>query len=85
MKSSWRIDEMSYKREFLQEEESTSKNAKRDPLGDSGENVLVVQQLRDQITKLSQEIAKRDQVILEKDKKVGREFFECSFNPPFSS
>ncbi|VDO41910.1 unnamed protein product [Haemonchus placei] len=46
------------------------KVAKRDPFADSGENVLLVQQLRDQISKLHSIVAQKDAAMLEKDKKV---------------
>lgn len=43
---------------------------KRDPFADSGENVLLVQQLRDQITKLNSIVAQKDAAMLEKDKQI---------------
>ncbi|XGW23365.1 hypothetical protein V3C99_005533 [Haemonchus contortus] len=46
------------------------KVAKRDPFADSGENVLLVQQLRDQISKLHSIVAQKDAAMLEKDKKI---------------
>ncbi|KAK6049924.1 hypothetical protein COOONC_12570 [Cooperia oncophora] len=46
------------------------KVAKRDPFADSGENVLLVQQLRDQISKLNSIVAQKDAAMLEKDKKI---------------
>lgn len=58
------------KRDEKSADESTSKTARRDPLNDSGENVLLVQQLRDQIAKLNGVIQSKDQNILEKDKKI---------------
>ncbi|CAI4231771.1 unnamed protein product [Auanema sp. JU1783] len=51
-------------------EEPSSSKSRRDPLMDSGENVLLVQQLRDQIGKLNSVIQDKDIVILEKDKKI---------------
>ncbi|KAK6729914.1 hypothetical protein RB195_006767 [Necator americanus] len=47
-----------------------AKIAKRDPFADSGENVMLVQQLRDQITKLNTVVAQKDAAMLEKDKKI---------------
>ncbi|EPB69916.1 hypothetical protein ANCCEY_10986 [Ancylostoma ceylanicum] len=47
-----------------------AKVAKRDPFADSGENVMLVQQLRDQITKLNSIVAQKDAAMLEKDKKI---------------
>ncbi|KHJ95316.1 hypothetical protein OESDEN_04739 [Oesophagostomum dentatum] len=47
-----------------------AKVAKRDPFADSGENVLLVQQLRDQITKLHSLVAQKEAAMLEKDKKI---------------
>ncbi|KAK6026259.1 hypothetical protein OSTOST_07796 [Ostertagia ostertagi] len=46
------------------------KVAKRDPFADSGENVLLVQQLRDQISKLNSIVAQKDAAMMEKDKKI---------------
>ncbi|VDM59611.1 unnamed protein product [Angiostrongylus costaricensis] len=47
-----------------------AKVPKRDPFADSGENVLLVQQLRDQISKLNSVVAQKDAAMLEKDKKI---------------
>ncbi|KJH42951.1 hypothetical protein DICVIV_11053 [Dictyocaulus viviparus] len=47
-----------------------AKVPKRDPFSDSGENVMLVQQLRDQISRLNSVISKKDAAMLEKDKKI---------------
>ncbi|WKX91848.1 hypothetical protein Q1695_010126 [Nippostrongylus brasiliensis] len=47
-----------------------AKVPKRDPFADSGENVLLVQQLRDQIFKLTSVVAQKDAALLEKDKRI---------------
>ncbi|KAK5980120.1 hypothetical protein GCK32_008936 [Trichostrongylus colubriformis] len=62
------------KREEKKKTEKTQaepvKVAKRDPFADSGENVLLVQQLRDQISKLNSIVAQKDAAMMEKDKKI---------------
>ncbi|VDM67310.1 unnamed protein product [Strongylus vulgaris] len=47
-----------------------AKVVKRDPFADSGENVMLVQQLRDQIAKLNSIVAQKEAAMLEKDKKI---------------
>ncbi|KAJ1368951.1 hypothetical protein KIN20_030317 [Parelaphostrongylus tenuis] len=51
-------------------EAEPTKVPKRDPFADSVENVILVQQLRDQISKLNSVVAQKDAAMLEKDKKI---------------
>uniref|UniRef100_A0A0K0D338 ERC protein 2 n=1 Tax=Angiostrongylus cantonensis TaxID=6313 RepID=A0A0K0D338_ANGCA len=55
---------------FADKQAEPAKVPKRDPFADSGENVLLVQQLRDQISKLNSVVAQKDVAMLEKDKKI---------------
>ncbi|PAV91328.1 hypothetical protein WR25_21910 [Diploscapter pachys] len=63
-------DKHGHKRKHDEKDETNNKVSKSDPLAEAGENVLVVQQLRDQIARMQATITQKDSELLNRDKKI---------------